>query len=297
MDIDGIADFIMLAECRSFSKAAQARFVTQPAFSRRIKSLEERMDATLVDRSVTPIALTEAGEIFLVHARGMMDLLDKAEDEIQAQTTTLENPVRIMMPAAAAVTFFPAWYKDLQKNVNDLKVKISTRSSSKSILNLRKGSADLAIIIRSPKIDTCYNLEGLKPLILGKDMIIAVRARHAKKTIDNLLVYPYRSHMQECAEEVMKRNKKKLAPVFETSSVELLRSMCLAGFGTAILQESLIEDDLREGFLVPAFELNKKLSCDIVLIRPSGRIQPNAEALWQHCQKMTGGWHQPCCKS
>lgn len=288
MDIDGIADFVALAEYGSFSKAAQTRFVTQPAFSRRIKTLEEQLGATLFNRSVTPVALTEAGEIFLVHARSVLDLLDKAEDEIQSQITSVDNPVKIMMPSVAAATFFPGWYKNLYDKIDSLKVKISTHSSSKSILNLRKGSSDLAIIVRAPKIDACYSFEGLKTLVIGKDKIVAVRARHAKQALSRLLVYPFRSHMQECLEETLKRNKaKSMTPVFETSSVELMRSMCLTGFGVAVLQESLIEDDLRDGFLVPAFESNKTLECEILLVRPVGKIAPQAEALWQLCKKDT----------
>ena len=56
-----LEDFVALAATRSFSQAAQRRFVTQPAFSRRIRSLEEALGLQLINRSRTPIELTEAG--------------------------------------------------------------------------------------------------------------------------------------------------------------------------------------------------------------------------------------------
>ena len=66
-----LEDFSTLATTRSFSQAAEKRFVTQPAFSRRIRALEESVGLTLVDRSHTPVSLTEAGQLFLVTARSV----------------------------------------------------------------------------------------------------------------------------------------------------------------------------------------------------------------------------------
>mgnify|MGYP006179903873 CR=1 FL=1 len=70
-----LEDFSALAATRSFSQAAERRFVTQPAFSRRIRSLEAALGLQLVNRSRTPIELTEAGQLFLVTARSMVEQL------------------------------------------------------------------------------------------------------------------------------------------------------------------------------------------------------------------------------
>ena len=65
-----LEDFSALAATRSFSQAAERRFVTQPAFSRRIRSLEAALGLTLVNRSRTPVELTAAGQLFwLPHVR------------------------------------------------------------------------------------------------------------------------------------------------------------------------------------------------------------------------------------
>ncbi len=70
-----LEDFSALAATRSFSQAAERRFVTQPAFSRRIRSLEAALGLTLVNRSRTPIELTAAGQLFLVTARTVVEQL------------------------------------------------------------------------------------------------------------------------------------------------------------------------------------------------------------------------------
>jgi DNA-binding transcriptional LysR family regulator len=62
METKWLEDFVSLAETRSFSRSAQLRHVTQPAFSRRIQSLEAWAGTDLVDRSSYPTRLTPAGE-------------------------------------------------------------------------------------------------------------------------------------------------------------------------------------------------------------------------------------------
>jgi DNA-binding transcriptional LysR family regulator len=74
MEVKWLEDFIALAESQSFSRAAQARNITQSGFSRRIQSLEQWVGADLVDRSGWPPALTAAGRLFHEVAR---DLLQK----------------------------------------------------------------------------------------------------------------------------------------------------------------------------------------------------------------------------
>jgi LysR family transcriptional regulator, hypochlorite-specific transcription factor HypT len=64
MELKWLEDFLMLAETRSFSRAAVARNVKQPALSRRIRALEDWVGVDLVDRTCIPLRLTAAGEVF-----------------------------------------------------------------------------------------------------------------------------------------------------------------------------------------------------------------------------------------
>lgn len=288
MDIEGVTDFITLAECRSFSRAAKLRFVTQPAFSRRIKALEDKVGAALVDRTVTPVALTPAGERFLVYAYNIAELAEKAADEVQARASALENPVRISMPRSLSITFFPAWYSKMQKKIPDLTISLASHSGSKSIGEINKGLSDLAIIIKADTVTPCFDSENLQYRVIGKDTMHAVRAAHASRNALRFLAYNNGSYMNECAQELLKISKApKMKTYFESSSSDLLRQMALTGFGTAVLQESLVADDLRDGFLVPAFKPAKTLPCNILLVRTRAKLPPKAEAVWagvKNCQ-------------
>ena len=63
MDLDWLRDFLALADERNFSRAADARHVTQPAFSRRIRALEDWIGAPLFERNAQGATLTPAGPI------------------------------------------------------------------------------------------------------------------------------------------------------------------------------------------------------------------------------------------
>jgi DNA-binding transcriptional LysR family regulator len=88
MDTKWLEDFISLAETSSFSRSAQLRHVTQPAFSRRIQSLEAWAGVALVDRSSYPTRLTPAGTAFYTQA---LDILQSLQS-LQSSRAQLRNP-------------------------------------------------------------------------------------------------------------------------------------------------------------------------------------------------------------
>ena len=75
MDTGWLEDFLALAELRNFSRAAQLRNITQPAFGRHIRALEESIGQKLVDRSSSPVTLTPAGYQFRLIAHSMVNQL------------------------------------------------------------------------------------------------------------------------------------------------------------------------------------------------------------------------------
>jgi len=73
LELKWLKDYLALVEQGSFSKAATTRFVTQPAFSRRIRSLEAWLSVSLVERNQYPLVLTPAGEVFVERAKSLCD--------------------------------------------------------------------------------------------------------------------------------------------------------------------------------------------------------------------------------
>lgn len=101
MDINWIEDFLCLADTRSFSRSASQRHSSQPAFSRRIQSLESWLGAELVDRSSSPPCLTAAGKAFRGIAADIVQQAHHARSMLRCDGA----------PARATAPFSQAPYK------------------------------------------------------------------------------------------------------------------------------------------------------------------------------------------
>ncbi len=278
MDIESLSDFITLANCKSFSKAAALRNVTQPAFSRRIRALESMLTTDLIDRRSKSFQLTPAGERFLAHAKNLVDVSHRAVEDTRSLMTRLHQPVYVSTPSYLSKTFFPDWYKRMQKSIPGLTMRLSVQQGSGAISDLHKGLADFSIVMNVDGAPACYNFEGLHKRVVGRDKMVAVRARHAKNTAA-LLMHEQGSYMSSCADMILGKKYKGHEVVFESTSTGLLKEMALAGFGIAFLPESLVEDDLLQGFLVPVAGTMRP-RCDILLVRAKQPSHKKAEKLW-----------------
>ena len=75
--------FADVARCHSFSEAARLHGITQSAASQRISQLEKRLDAQLIDRSVRPLELTDAGRLFLQGCQSLIEHYDELEQRVR----------------------------------------------------------------------------------------------------------------------------------------------------------------------------------------------------------------------
>ena len=117
-------DFVSLAETRSFSRSAQLRHVTQPAFSRRIQSLEAWAGIDLVDRSSYPTRLTPAGETLHAQALEMLGSLQAARNMMRGHKAAGNDMIEFAVPHSLAFTFFPHWAVELRKRFGAMKSRL-----------------------------------------------------------------------------------------------------------------------------------------------------------------------------
>lgn len=80
LDLDTVATFVLVADLRSFTRAAQASGATQSAVSLKLKRLEERLGHRLLERTPRSVALTADGEVFLTRARELLAVHERAVD-------------------------------------------------------------------------------------------------------------------------------------------------------------------------------------------------------------------------
>jgi len=287
MELTEIEDFLALARTGSFRRAADLRHITQPAFSRRIMAIEERVGAPLFDRTVTPVDLTPAGERFMVHAEQISRSVAKAVEDTRSASSALQNPVRIVISHTLAISFFPMWWKDCTRAQPDLTVRLTGQRIEQCVSDLRDGLADFAMVHTSANMVPFGDVSGLQSIRLGTDQMIPVMAKRLSVTQAGLLAYAPGSFLGRCVEGMihdLPHHRRQMDTVFESPSSEVLRAMAVAGFGIAFLPESLIEDDLAAEFLVPALPKRYRLDLEILIIRRNAGMSADCENLWKRLQ-------------
>lgn len=288
MELSEIEDFLALAKTGSFRRAADLRNVTQPAFSRRVMALEDRMGTPLFDRSVTPVVLTPAGDRFYVHAEGLSRSMTKAWEDARSAVSALNNPIRLVVSHTLAISFFPMWWKECTRALPHLNVRLTGQRIEQCVSDLREGLADFAVIHTGSNLLPFSDPTGLKSLRLGSDKIMPVMAKRLLGQSLGLLAYSPGSFLARLTEVLINdipAHRRRMDVVFESPSAEVLKAMALAGFGMAFLPLSLIEDDLQQEFLVPSLPKRYSLDLDILLLRPTRALSEDSEVLWDYLNK------------
>ncbi|MBY6210181.1 LysR family transcriptional regulator [Microbulbifer agarilyticus] len=93
--LDGLAEFLAVAETRGFSSAARQLGVSTSHVSRRVKALETRLGVSLVARSTRIVRLTEAGQQYYNECRDLMNGLEAVEEQIGRERGALEGRLRV----------------------------------------------------------------------------------------------------------------------------------------------------------------------------------------------------------
>ncbi len=146
MTIIQLEYLLAVANCGSFSQAAEHCFVTQPSLSMQVKSLEEELGVVLLDRSKKPVVPTEAGEVVLEQVRETLrsfNYIREADHEVKGETA---GKLRLgVIPTIAPYLmhrFMPTFVKEYPK----VELEISEMKTADIVEALKRDQLDAALV-------------------------------------------------------------------------------------------------------------------------------------------------------
>lgn len=299
MDTKWLEDFVSLAETRSFSRSAQLRHVTQPAFSRRIQALEAWAGIDLVDRSSYPTRLTAAGETFHAQALEILGSLQTTRNMMRGHQVGTLDMIEFAVPHSLAFTFFPHWVTDLRKRFGALKSRLITLNVHDAVMQLTEGSCDLLIAYHHPSQPLQLNPERYEMLSLGHETLAPyARAGDDGEPLFRLpgaagqklpyLSYGEGAYLGRLVDVITKQASAplKLEPIYETDMAEGLKAMALEGHGLAFLPASSVKKELKaKRLLRAALPGEHELTMEVRIYRERPELarhtKPGALALWE----------------
>ena len=285
-----LEDFVALAACRSFSRAAERRYVTQPAFSRRIKALEEALGLTLVDRSRTPVELTEGGQLFLVTARNLVEQLDAVVRRLPDLEGEQGEVLQIAAAHSLATGFFPAWLAGLRELGLSLRTRLVATNVGEALHALRDGTCDLILAFHDPEAALPLDPELFPSLPLGASAMLPVCAVDAAGQplypLDGgqsvpLLAYSAGAFLGRSVSLLLRRRGLRSTTVYETAMADSLKNMALQGLGVAWVPRLSVEAELARGELAVCGDEGWQVPLEIRLYRCAMLHKPTVQRLWQ----------------
>lgn len=301
METKWLEDFVSLSETRSFSRSAQLRHVTQPAFSRRIQSLESWAGTDLVDRSSYPTRLTPAGETLYAQALEMLQSLQSTRAMLRGHAAAGHDVIAFAVPHTLAFTFFPAWVSSLRASFGPIKSRLIALNVHDAVLRLMEASCDLLITYHHPSLPFQLDPTRYEFVTLGAEVI----APYTQADAQGLPVYslpgrpasplPYLgyapgAYLSGVVELILKQanSPNHLDRVYETDMAESLKAMALEGHGIAFLPQSAVKKELRAKKLALA-GMGMEMAMDIRAYRERPHTpdatpgaQSTAQALWDY---------------
>lgn len=298
-----LEDFLALAASGNFSRAAAQRHSSQPAFSRRIRALEDWMGEPLVDRGTQPARLTEVGEWFRGIAQDLVARAARLPGEARQVAEASTGTLRIASTHALSFTFLPQWLRGLESTLSLGPVALTSDVLARCEALMQQGQVHFVLAHAHPKAQGLLDAEPDLSTRIGVDQLVPVSAPGARKLpkhrLDRpprggpvpLLQYTMESGMGRVLRAVLGRRVEALPGqvAFTAHLASVLRSMALDGRGVAWLPRTLIEDDLAAGRLVPAGDDSWRVELEVRLYRqrdPAGRA---AQAFWQAASKASPG--------
>lgn len=291
MQLKWLEDFIALAATRSFTRAAEQRHVTHPAFGRRIRALETWAGAPLVERGGGPVRLTPAGENFLEVAQQMTASLDGAREELRSSVGRQARTVTLATGRTLARTLLADWLVRLRPVLREGEMRILTRALAETVSLLERHEADFSLIYHHPAIALRLDARQFTHLTLASDKLVPVARADAQGRPQHsfgaasapYLAYAHSLALGRLVEDHLAQNPQAPALVrrVECDSADALYEYVAKGLGVAWLPWSMVHADCKSGRFAVVGDRRMEVRFDVRLYRPKRRLGTLAEAVWQ----------------
>jgi LysR family transcriptional regulator, hypochlorite-specific transcription factor HypT len=290
MQFKWLDDLAALADTRSFTRAAERRHVTQPAFGRRIRALEQWAGVPLIDRNAASLELTDAGA-------QLVDCVQPALVELADLRTHWHQrgadgpPLTVATGRTLARTMGADWIASLRRTLGDRPVRITTGSVFDVVRLLESGEAHFLLTYHHPSLALTLDARRFKYFSMGAESLVPVsRATPAGKpryglndaTPAPLLTYaPTLALSRLLADHLRNRQgAHRLRQWIQCDSADAMQEFARKGLGVAWLPWGLVADDCRRKLLAPLGTEEERVRFEVRLYRRRGRLPAGGEQAW-----------------
>ena len=247
--------FYVTARHGSVSRAAEELRISQSALSVQIKQFEASLGHKLFDRVRTGVELNDSGEVVFQYAEEAFGDVDRVRNALEAMEHDLTGTISIGTVNSIGIYFLPDILKLFNEENPQVKVGIIFKSPSELVASVRAGKIDFALLTSKRQYP------GLTAVPIQKTkMFLVAPPDHplaAQETIQlsDLEKYPFLGfeegmEVRAMMDALFRRMSLSIEYAMESSNVATIKHMAMAGLGLAILPETAVGPEIRQGLLI-----------------------------------------------
>lgn len=246
MDNQNLKAFITVANCGSFSEAADRLYLTQSAISKRIAQLEQQIGKKLFDRIARQVSLTEAGNELLPRARRILQEYDHALQAINDLSGEASGTLRLAISHHLGLHRLPPILKQFAQQYPNVTLDIEFMDSEKAYEQVLHGQSEVAVITLA--LENHHNIHSKKiwndPLrfICAQDHPLAkVTTPQLKDLANYSIILPgLNTYTGRIIQNLFQKEGIPLKAPMSTNYLETISTMVEIGLGWSVLPETLV---------------------------------------------------------
>ncbi len=294
MDIHRLEVFCRVVELQSFTKAAEASFLTQPTVSEHIRLLEEITGEKLLDRFGREVLPTPAGRILYKYARQMIQIRDEALQALERYKGVLSGHLTIGASTIPGTYVLPALIGSFKTAFPSIRITLKISSSGQIVERILDGTLE-AGVIGAKWSDRRIVMEEA----FSDELVLAVPSGHpwaarASVPLEELAGEPFILRERGSGTRIVTFQSleaagfdpSRLKPVAEMGSTEAIRQGVKAGIGVSVLSAQAVAEDVEHGALaVVPLEGLRILRPFYLVQRKNRQSSPLCAAFLDHLRK------------
>ena len=254
MDLGQVEAFVQVAQHRSFSKAADALFLTQPSVTARIQSLERDLGESLFERNGRGVRLTEMGTAFLPFARRSLKALQEGRDALDGMRNLDIGTLKLGSALTVSTYVLPKILKKYCSTYPGVDVSVHTGRSDQVLQMVLSDDVHCALerTVHHPEIVTVPLYEDDLVLVAAPSHRLARTRAAAIEDVgrEQLILFDKGSSYNQLIQGVFRQHGIVPHTLMELDTIEATKKMVEEGLGIALLPKVSTEREFEQGTLV-----------------------------------------------
>ena len=251
MDFDQLHTFLEIVRLKSFSKAAQTCFRTQPAISAQVRQLEQELRTELFERFGSRISLTTAGKIFAEYAEQMLDLRRRAQDSIAELERNPRGELVIAANEATCIYVLPQVFSQYLQLFPAVQLQVDRSYGSRVVEAVMENSADFGLTqlpVEEKRLQVAnIHRDEIRLICPSGHALADLKFVTPQDLVDTSLLLPKSGKTRTRLNEWLEAVEDDIQISMELDSTEMMKRFVMAGLGVSFLAVSNCREEVAVG--------------------------------------------------